>query len=355
MKENNALALKESTGKEHNHGQTTQISEPSVYWFPVYEGIFEHAPVLKDAVWLFMWLINRTTWETEGRGAVLGGIPIHDDRPAKELGFPVKTIRRWRRMLIRGDYISIVRTPYGFRYTVLKSKKRQNRQKRDLPKLPISHQESAQIGHRDLPLREQRVPDSGVSKKTTQSRYKDKSVSHDRRNGPTDGISLTAKDLEELGISSLPRRFEPFIELVEENPRGEDEHFVPWAKNILDLCDDGEIEYPKIFYKKLKEAEREAENEQDPYGEIARIKAPTYPPMVSQDEPKPKTVQDYQGSLDTVEKIIQSCAPKGAHKWMLDLKAEYEKKIAEFSESAPKICSEASPQATEPVGVEQAT
>jgi len=61
MKDNKALALQESTEKDHNHGQITQISGPSVFWFPVYEGIFEHAPVLKDAVWLFMWLINRTT------------------------------------------------------------------------------------------------------------------------------------------------------------------------------------------------------------------------------------------------------------------------------------------------------
>jgi hypothetical protein len=278
MKENNALALQESSEKEDIHGKTSQISEPSVYWFPVYEGIFEHAPVLKDAVWLFMWLIARTTDDADGKGKVLGCIPIHDDRPANEVGFPVKTIRRWRRMLVRGGYIKTVRTPYGFRYTVLKSKKRRNPQKRDLPKLPISHQESAQIGHRELPLRAERVSDSGVSKKTTQSRHRDKSVSHDRHDRLIEGISLLEQeDFEEMGIKSLPRRFEPFVELVEENPR-DDEHFVPWAKNILDLCDEGEIEYPKIFYKKLKEAEREADNEYDPYGEIARIASPGPPP-----------------------------------------------------------------------------
>lgn len=161
MKENKALALQESREKEHTHEQTTQISEPSVFWFPVYEGVFEHAPILKDAVWLFMWLIARTTDDGDGKGKVLGRIPIHDDRPAQELRFPVKTIRRWRRMLIRGGYIETIRTPYGFRYTLLKSKKWQKPQKRDLPKLPISLKESAQIGQRDLPLRAQRVPETG--------------------------------------------------------------------------------------------------------------------------------------------------------------------------------------------------
>ena len=173
MRDNKALALQESRGKEHADGQTSQISEPSLFWFPVYEGLFEHAPIIRDAVWLFMWLIGRTTREANGRGAVLGGVPIHDERPARELRFPVKTIRRWRRMLIQGGYIETVRTPYGFKYTLLKSKKRQIPQKRDLPKLPISRQESAQIGHRELPLREERVPDSGVSKKTIQGQHRE--------------------------------------------------------------------------------------------------------------------------------------------------------------------------------------
>ena len=201
MKDNKALALQESTEKEHNHGQITQISGPSVFWFPVYEGLFEHAPIIKDAVWLFMWLIARTTDDVDGKGKVLGGIPIHDDRPARELGFTVKTIRRWRRMLIRRDYIETVRTPYGFRYTLLKSKKWQRPQKRDLPKQPISHQESAQIGHRELPLRAQRVPETG-RESARSGRFKEDNTETRQR-------ILSGRHTDDRTLAASPLRAKP--------------------------------------------------------------------------------------------------------------------------------------------------
>ncbi len=154
-------------------GQINQDASPSVFWFPVYEGLFEHAPIIKDAVWFFMWLIARTTREQDGSGSILGGAPIHDGHPAGELGFPIKTVRRWRRMLVSGGYISVIRTPYGFRYTLLKSKKWQRRTVRELPKLPISSSESGQIGQRECPQREERVPETGVSKKTIQGQHRE--------------------------------------------------------------------------------------------------------------------------------------------------------------------------------------
>jgi len=159
----NTLALEQqSREKEALNGQSDQVSAPSVFWFPVYEGLFDHAPTMSDAVWFFMWLIARTTREKNGGGSVLGGVPIRDGRPAGELGFPVKTIRRWRRMLVKGAYIAVVRTPYGFKYTLLKSKKWQKEASRDCPKLPISLEESARNRQSDLPLRAVRVPETGT-------------------------------------------------------------------------------------------------------------------------------------------------------------------------------------------------
>jgi hypothetical protein len=156
----NTLALERLSSEEgKTDGQTRKISEPSVFWFPVYEGIFEHAPVLKDAVWLFMWLIARTTRDSDGREKILGGIPIRDERPAAELNFPVKTVRRWRRMLQSSGYISLLRTPYGFRYSLLKSKKWHKPTPRELPKRAIS--ESARNGERECPLRAERAPEMG--------------------------------------------------------------------------------------------------------------------------------------------------------------------------------------------------
>jgi hypothetical protein len=185
----NTLALERLSSEEgKTNGQSRKISGSSVFWFPVYEGIFEHAPILKDAVWLFMWLIARTTRDSDGQEKVLGGIPIPDERPAAELNFPVKTVRRWRRMLHSSGYINLLRTPYGFRYTLLKSKKWQKPTPRELPKRAIS--ESAQNGQRDLPLRVERVPATGResarsgkykedSTGTTQQRNSGRDSSHD--------------------------------------------------------------------------------------------------------------------------------------------------------------------------------
>src|SRR5262249_55749562 len=113
---NSTTQSKRSQEGKTNAGQNSRISGPSVFWFPVYEGIFEHAPALSDAVWLFIWCVARTTDESDGDGTgkVLGGIPICDERPAAELRSPVKTVRRWRRMLTERGYVNVLRTPYGF-------------------------------------------------------------------------------------------------------------------------------------------------------------------------------------------------------------------------------------------------
>jgi len=55
------------------HGKTYRI--------PVSTGIFEHCSKIKDALWLFLWYIDKTTTSgTEGK--VLGGSPITDEEPA---------------------------------------------------------------------------------------------------------------------------------------------------------------------------------------------------------------------------------------------------------------------------------
>ncbi len=263
MQRNTLARELQSSEKEGLNGQSDQISAPSAFWFPMYEGIFEHAPDLKDAVWLFMWLIARTTREPEGHGSVLGGIPVSDERPASELGFTVKTIRRWRRMLVLSGYISLNRAARGYRYTLLKSKKWQKQRKSDLPKLPITSEG-------DLPLRASRVPGTGnhsvcILKDNTGTTQK---VSHD---GRTDGLTLTGKTWEELKIKNLPGRFRGFVRVAEANPPIEDERLVVWGKYILDLCDERQIEYPRVFLKRIKDAERNVSDEHDPYGEIARV------------------------------------------------------------------------------------
>jgi len=72
------------------------------------------------------------------------------------------------------------RTPYGFRYALLKSKKWQKPTPRELPKRPLSHSESARNEKSDLPLRDvrvpkraERVPETRNTKKAIQRLHRD--------------------------------------------------------------------------------------------------------------------------------------------------------------------------------------
>ena len=257
-----------SRGKEQIRGQSNRVSEASIFWFPVYEGIFEHAPIMSDAVWFFMWLIARTTREKDGSGSVLGGIPIHDERPARELGFPIKTVRRWRRMLVSGGYISLVRTPYGFRYTLLKSKKWLKETVRELPKLPISTLESSQIGNRECPQRAERVPETGVSKKTIQGQHKEEAVEE------------TATAASSLKGKNKPKKIHQAWRDLEMEPCGTSRFCGEWEEaweggevgdKMVDLmeraiqsCQAKKIPVPLPFFLAKRRLEGEAKNDDFP-------------------------------------------------------------------------------------------
>jgi len=170
----------------------------------VYEGLFEHAPTMQDAVWLFMWLIARTTPDRgDGKGRVLGGIPIRDERPAGELGFPVKTVRRWRKMLESSGYVTLVRTPYGFRYTLLKSKKWEKRTSRELLKRAFSGSESAPNGQSELPQRAIRVPDSG-SQSARIGKYKEDYTETTQGINSGQHSASATTELMKGGVAPLP-------------------------------------------------------------------------------------------------------------------------------------------------------
>ena len=143
----NALAAEQrSSEKESLNGKSDRNETTNQYWFPVYEGLFERA-LDHFRCSLALHVAHRSyDQRNNGTGSVLGGIPINDGRPAGELGFPIKTVRRWRQMLVEGDYIAATRTPYGFIYTILKSKKWPARTLRELPKLPISPKRVPEMG-----------------------------------------------------------------------------------------------------------------------------------------------------------------------------------------------------------------
>jgi hypothetical protein len=104
--------------------------------YPIYvsNGILtqQHYEKIGDAIWYFMWCIDKTTREKTDAagniyGVVLGGMPVHDSSVASTFGVHVNTARNWRINLTEARYIKATRTPNGWSIQVAKSKKMHKR------------------------------------------------------------------------------------------------------------------------------------------------------------------------------------------------------------------------------------
>jgi len=96
------------------------------YRIPVSNGIFEHKKEIGNALWLFLWYIDKTTKEYTDEngikwGRVYGGMPFCDSDPAGTLGDSKNTVKRDRQTLTKKGYIRVKRTPYGQIVEVKKS------------------------------------------------------------------------------------------------------------------------------------------------------------------------------------------------------------------------------------------
>ena len=367
----NTLALERLSSEEgKTDGQTRKISEPSVFWFPVYEGIFEHAPILKDAVWLFMWLVASTTRDQEGREKVLGGIPIPDDRPAAELNFPVKTVRRWRRMLQSSGYINLLRTPYGFRYTLLKSKKWQKPTPRELPKRAIS--ESARNGQRDLPPWAERVPEMGrESARSGKYKEDDLGVSQrrdSRREGSAAASPVSEKPKTERNpepweaIGIEPCGLQKFTSAWEgiHRDRLDGEPLSATMERAIQHCQENSIRVPPPFFsakRAVEESESKAKTDnyprlQDFEARDAKLGAELKASREAKDAifnalPQEEKLAKLKAQLAAVEEFILSVRKPGEKvaTWILDSKADLERKMREAADpgSVPKTPSAEAP------------
>ncbi|MCL4405209.1 MAG: hypothetical protein M1361_01145 [Patescibacteria group bacterium] len=98
-----------------------------MYYINISNGLLKdsHRTRMGEAIWEFMWLLDRMTSESEdGIGKVLGGRPIKIDEIA--CGFPVHrtTVIRNLKRLENEGYINVIRAPYGLVITVNKAKKK---------------------------------------------------------------------------------------------------------------------------------------------------------------------------------------------------------------------------------------
>jgi hypothetical protein len=97
-------------------------------WFSISAGIFGHRRKLREANWLFLYYVHRTTDEiTDSSGCRLGrvfyGRACPDSDAASALGCSTRTIAKWRNTLASFGYIAQKSTGRGQVITVNRSKK----------------------------------------------------------------------------------------------------------------------------------------------------------------------------------------------------------------------------------------
>ena len=74
------------------------------------------------AIWLYLWCLDKITREEDDVGYVLGGAPVKVELIVGELGRSDRAIRRDLKAL-RGRYLQLRWTPYGYVIHVLNSRK----------------------------------------------------------------------------------------------------------------------------------------------------------------------------------------------------------------------------------------
>jgi hypothetical protein len=102
--------------------------ERQTYPIPVSNDIFAEYRRLGDAIWLYLFYIDRTTEEREDTdgtfvGRVFGGVPRPDADAARALGVCDRTIRNWRERLECEGFIRTKQTGHGSIVEVVNSKK----------------------------------------------------------------------------------------------------------------------------------------------------------------------------------------------------------------------------------------
>jgi hypothetical protein len=110
------------------NGATEQPAEQKAFHFPVSNEIFKEYRRLGDALWLYLFYIDRTTQErveSDGTiiGRVFGGVPRRDADASSAFGVSDKTIRKWRARLKDKGFIRTKQTGHGSIVEVVNSQK----------------------------------------------------------------------------------------------------------------------------------------------------------------------------------------------------------------------------------------
>ena len=145
--------------------------------FPIriFSGLVEpkHFQRIGSALWVFLLLVDWVTEEKNGKGSVLGGIPINYDRVKTRIPISSRQYNRHIDVLRKEGYIETERKTGGLKITVLKSKKFPPTSKRNKSDLP----NTADHGESDTPnMSGQSAINGGYDTPDTADSYRDSTV-----------------------------------------------------------------------------------------------------------------------------------------------------------------------------------
>ena len=130
---------------------------------PVWNGVLEHRDRIGEALWEFLWCLDRITEERNGIGLVFGGAPVKLGRIVADLKGDKESVRRHLKKLEKDKYIRMRRTPYGQVIEVLNSKKFGIWGK-EKPQSGVSPGVEKPTYESEKPIGESEKPQSAVSK-----------------------------------------------------------------------------------------------------------------------------------------------------------------------------------------------
>src|ERR1700682_2229291 len=97
-----------------------------MFYIQISNGLLQgaHRKQMGEAVWEFMWCIDKVTKiDEDGTGWVLGGKPIKLKELTGAMQVHATTVSRNLNKLQKFGYLGLVRTPYGIKIKVNKAKK----------------------------------------------------------------------------------------------------------------------------------------------------------------------------------------------------------------------------------------
>jgi hypothetical protein len=237
-----------------------KVNPARVFWVPymndfyiqVKNGLLDpkHFERIGDAVWLFMWLLDKQTiinHET-GESKILGGKPVTYEDVNETLPISRPTYNRWVKILRDGGYITTVRTPQGLSFTLHKSFKVFGQKVKNKRSIKNESSDVSEMNHQ-MPIN-----DTSIYSDITQDKTVDTSTNVEGATPPVNeefgdkDINEGIKKLQEIGVThkllmnryALKRLYgkhgkEKTLKVWDFAQKMKDRPYCPQIHNFLDL------------------------------------------------------------------------------------------------------------------------